>query len=218
MKLNSNLFLRAVVNSNEVDWIASPAPGVWRKPLERDGDEVARLTSIVRYDPGCAFPEHEHGGGEEFFVLEGTFEDEFGVYPAGTFVKNPVGTKHSPRSSQGCTILVKLRHMDPEDQTPVVINTSQGSWEHSMFPGVQTMHLDSFKSRRTFLMQWQPGSSYSFHRHVGGEEIFVLEGTLQDELGVYPAGTWFRNPDGSLHKPYSAEGCVILARTGHLFS
>src|SRR3546814_13410513 len=58
--------------------------GVWRKPLERDGDEVARLTSIVRYDPGCAFPEHEHGGGEEFFVLEGTFEDEFGAYPAGT--------------------------------------------------------------------------------------------------------------------------------------
>ena len=90
MKLNADLSQRAVVNSNNVEWIPSPAPGVWRKPLERDGDEVARLTSIVRYDPGCAFPEHEHGGGEEFFVLEGTFEDEFGAYPAGTFVKNPV--------------------------------------------------------------------------------------------------------------------------------
>ena len=128
MKLNADLSQRAVVNSNNVDWVASPAPGVWRKPLERDGDEVARLTSIVRYDPGCAFPEHEHGGGEEFFVLEGTFEDEFGAYPAGTFVKNPVGTKHSPKSTEGCTILVKLRHMRPEDQTPVVIDTHQAEW------------------------------------------------------------------------------------------
>lgn len=216
MKLHADLFQRAVVNSNEIEWVASPASGVWRKPLERDGEEVARLTSIVRYDPGCAFPEHEHGGGEEFFVLEGTFEDEFGSYPAGTFVKNPVGTKHAPRSTQGCTILVKLRHMDPDDQTPVVVNTAESSWEYSMYPGVQTMHLDAFKSRKTFLMKWQPGSSFSFHRHAGGEEIFVLDGTLEDELGKYPAGTWLRNPDGSLHKPFSTQGCLILARTGHL--
>ena len=216
MKLNADLSQRAVVNSNNVDWVASPAPVVWRKPLERDGDEVARLTSIVRYDAGCSFPEHEHGGGEEFFVLEGTFEDEFGVYPKGTYVKNPVGTKHSPRSNNGCILWVKLRHMHPDDQQSVVINTVEGPWENTLFPGVQICRLDRFLTTDTFLLKWSPGATYAFHRHSGGEEIFVLEGTLQDELGVYPAGTWTRNPDGSFHKPFSPDGCLILAKIGHL--
>ncbi|MEB3358027.1 MAG: cupin domain-containing protein [Synechococcales bacterium] len=56
--------------------------------LERDGDEVARATSIVRYAPGSHFSPHVHGGGEEFFVLEGVFADESGDYPAGTYVRN----------------------------------------------------------------------------------------------------------------------------------
>ena len=216
MKLNADLSQRAVVNSNNVDWVASPAPGVWRKPLERDGDEVARLTSIVRYDPGCAFPEHEHGGGEEFFVLEGTFEDEFGAYPAGTFVKNPVGTKHSPKSTEGCTILVKLRHMRPEDQTPVVIDTHQAEWRQGLVPGLKVMPLDSFETRHTALVKWAPETYFNMHRHMGGEEIFVLEGVFSDEHGDYPAGTWIRSPHASVHTPFSKSGCTILVRTGHL--
>ena len=216
MKLNADLSQRAVVNSNHVEWVASPAAGVWRKPLERDGDEVARLTSIVRYDPGCSFPEHEHGGGEEFFVLEGTFEDENGAYPAGTFVKNPVGTKHSPKSTTGCTILVKLRHMRKEDQVPLVINTHKAQWRQGLVPGLTVMPLDSFETRHTALVRWAPETYFNRHQHWGGEEIFVLEGVFSDENGDYPAGTWIRSPHASAHTPFSKPGCLILVRTGHL--
>jgi hypothetical protein len=66
-------------------------PGVERMMLDRIGDEVARATSLVRYAPNSTFSPHVHGGGEEFFVLEGEFGDEHRTYPAGTYVRNPIG-------------------------------------------------------------------------------------------------------------------------------
>jgi anti-sigma factor ChrR (cupin superfamily) len=109
MKINADLSERAVVHSDQLPWIDSPLPGVQRRMLERDGGEVARATSIVRYAPNSRFDPHTHGGGEEFLVLEGVFSDEHGDYGPGMYVRNPPGSRHTPRSADGCTILVKLR-------------------------------------------------------------------------------------------------------------
>ena len=57
--------------------------------LDRIGDEVARATSIVRYAPHSHFSPHTHGGGEEFLVLDGVFQDEHGDYPAGHLCPQP---------------------------------------------------------------------------------------------------------------------------------
>ena len=76
MKLNADLGERAAVDSNALPWVPSPLPGVDRRMLERDGIEVARATSLVRYAPGSAFSRHSHALGEEFLVIEGTFSDE----------------------------------------------------------------------------------------------------------------------------------------------
>ena len=73
MKLHADFSKRVEINTNEMEWIASPAGGVDRKMLGRIGDEKARATSIVRYAADSAFPEHEHQLGEEFYVLEGVF-------------------------------------------------------------------------------------------------------------------------------------------------
>ena len=101
--------------------MASLAPaGGQRVYLDRDGDEVAVATSIVRYAAGANFDPHGHALGEEFLVLEGVFSDEHGDYPAGTYVRNPPGTKHTPRSDPGCVIWVKLRQMDLAHQLHLV--------------------------------------------------------------------------------------------------
>jgi hypothetical protein len=92
--------------------------------LDRIGDEVARATSIVRYAPHSRFSAHTHGGGEEFLVLDGVFQDEHGDYPAGTYIRNPPTSSHTPGSKPGCTIFVKLWQFDPDDRTPVRIDTS----------------------------------------------------------------------------------------------
>jgi len=63
MHLNADFSQRAVVCFDESEWVASPMPGVQRRMLDRIGDEVARATSIVRFDPGSAFSPHTHDGG-----------------------------------------------------------------------------------------------------------------------------------------------------------
>jgi anti-sigma factor ChrR (cupin superfamily) len=97
--------------TTELPWSPSPLPGVERRLLDRSGGEVARATSIVRYAPGSSFAAHSHGGGEEILVLDGTFSDETGDHPAGTYLRNPPASVHSPWSDQGCTIWVKTGHL-----------------------------------------------------------------------------------------------------------
>lgn len=216
MKLHADFSQRVVVSSPDLPWVDSPIPGVQRRMLERDGAEVARATSIVRYAPGSAFSVHTHGGGEEFFVLDGVFSDEAGDYPAGTYIRNPVGSTHTPSSQEGCTILVKLWQMQPDDQQRVAIDTLKAPWMPGLVKGLQVMPLHTCGTENVALVQWAPGTYFQRHTHWGGEEIFVLEGVFEDELGAYPKGTWLRSPHGSTHTPFSREGCTIYVKTGHL--
>ena len=119
-RLNDDPALRAIMHGARLPWIASPLPGVERRPLYRLGAEQARATSLVRYAPGSHFSAHQHLCGEEFLVLEGVFEDEHGRYPAGSYVRNPPGSRHTPGASEGCMIFVRLRQFHPEDPEQVV--------------------------------------------------------------------------------------------------
>lgn len=99
MKINADLDQRAVVYSDELPWVDLPLPGVQRRMLERDGEEVARATSVVRYAPHSSFSPHTHDAGEEFIVLEGVFSDEHGDFGPGMYLRNPPGSRHTPRSA-----------------------------------------------------------------------------------------------------------------------
>ena len=96
MEINSDFARRAVVHAAALPWVASPIAGVERRMLDRVGDEVARATTIVRYAPESLFSPHVHSGGEEFFVLEGVFQDEHGDFPAGSYIRNPPQSRHTP--------------------------------------------------------------------------------------------------------------------------
>ena len=106
---------RVVVPTYELPWLPSPQAGIDRRLLDRVGGEVARATSLVRYAPASRFPAHEHGFGEEFLVLDGVFSDEHGDYPKGTYVRNPPGSRHMPKTGPGCVIFVKLQQMQLDE-------------------------------------------------------------------------------------------------------
>ena len=216
MQLYADLRRRAVVDTNFVPWVASPSPGVERRMLERDGDEVARATSLVRYAPGSSFAAHRHDRGEEFLVLEGVFQDEAGRYPAGTWVLNPPGSVHAPYTEEGCTLFVKLRHLGEEPLERCVVDTRTEPWSPGLVAGLSVLPLAAHGTVHTALVRWAPGTRFRPHVHVGGEEIFVIEGVFEDEHGRYPQGSWLRSPHLSSHQPFSTEGCTILVKTGHL--
>jgi anti-sigma factor ChrR (cupin superfamily) len=215
-RLHADFRQRFVIRPADYRWVPSPLPGVERMMLDRLGAETGRATSLVRYAPGSSFREHLHDGGEEFLVLAGTFSDEHGDYPAGTYVRNPVGSRHAPFSREGCTIFVKLHQSDAEDRERVVINRHTAPWRQGLVPGLSVLPLHEFGTEHAALVRWAPGTRFTPHRHWGGEEILVLEGVFEDEHGRYPAGSWLRSPHLSMHAPFSEEGCLIWVKTGHL--
>lgn len=216
LQLNADPSQRCVVDSHSLPWLASPLPQVQRRLLERDGGEVARATSVVRYAPGARFSEHGHALGEEILVLDGTLSDEAGHYGPGTYLKNPPGSRHAPFSEGGCTLFVKLRHLDPADTKRVVVDSHRTPWRPGLVSGLTVLPLAEFGTQHTALVRWAAGTFFSPHRHWGGEEIFVVDGVFSDEHGHYPAGSWLRSPHLSQHQPFSREGCTIFVKTGHL--
>lgn len=206
---------RVVIETAALAWQASPMQGVWRKRLARADYESGHATSLVRYDAGSHFKMHEHPGGEEILVLDGVFSDETGDYGPGSYLRNPAGTRHAPFSRDGCTLLVKLHQFAAGDTETVRINTQQTPWLPG-HGGLQVMPLHSFEGEHTALVRWPAGEIFQPHRHWGGEEIFVLQGTFCDEHGRYPTATWLRSPHLSQHQPFVEEETIIFVKTGHL--
>ncbi len=213
--INMNFERRVVIDTNVEEWLASPLSGVWRKPLAREDAERGHATSLVRYDAGASFSFHEHPLGEEILVLSGTFSDETGDYPAGSYFRNPEGFSHAPFSTYGCVLLVKLHQFKPGDDQHICIDTNSAQWSPGI-GGLQIMPLHSFEGESTALVRWPAGEKFQPHRHWGGEEIYVIKGEFIDEHGRYPQGSWIRSPHLSLHAPYVEQETIILVKTGHL--
>lgn len=77
-------------------------------PLSAFGTEG---TALVHWPAGERFVPHQHMGGEEILVLSGTFLDEHGEYPAGTWIRSPHMSRHHPYVEEETVILVKTGHL-----------------------------------------------------------------------------------------------------------
>ncbi|MGA7595107.1 MAG: cupin domain-containing protein [Gallionella sp.] len=99
---------RIVVDSATMPWYQGLVDGLSVMPLSEFG---TRHTALVRWAPGTRFNPHRHYGGEEIYVLDGVFEDEYGRYPAGSWLRSPHLSAHCPYSIEGCTIFVKTGHL-----------------------------------------------------------------------------------------------------------
>lgn len=97
-----------VVDVSHRPWRQGLVAGLSVMPLS---DYKGEHSALVRWQPGTVFSAHRHWGGEEIYVLDGVFEDEFGRYPKGTWLRNPHMSQHSPFSREGCTIFVKVGHL-----------------------------------------------------------------------------------------------------------
>ncbi len=78
------------------------------KSLHSMGNEG---TALVHWPAGERFIPHQHWGGEEIFVLSGTFRDEHGTYPKGTWIRSPHLSTHYPFVDEETLILVKTGHL-----------------------------------------------------------------------------------------------------------
>ena len=216
MELNADFSVLAAAHARGREWIPSPMPGVERWMLDRIGGEVARATSIVRYAAQSRFSAHTHTGGEEFLVLEGVFSDETGDYGPGSYVRNPPGTQHAPRSEPGCTIFVKLWQFDLEDQEPVAVDTAKLHFVRSEDrTHVETKELFARPDERVRIERWAPHSAIPLRSRNGFEALVLSGGFALDES--FARHSWLRVPPGvEVVAKTDPTGALLWIKEGHL--
>ncbi len=217
MELNADFSQRVVMHSDELEWVDSPMKGVQRKMLDRIGDEVARATTIVRYAPDSHFSPHVHTGGEEFIVLEGVFQDEHGDFPVGSYVRNPPESSHTPGSTPGCVIFVKLWQFDLADRTPIRIEMDQIEMTPNDERPEATVYPLFQDSRETVRMElWEANSEISLDTR-GGVEILVLKGDFSEKGDHFRKHSWLRLPHSYDFRAKSGHhGSKVWIKSGHL--
>jgi ChrR Cupin-like domain len=217
MELNADFSQRVAVHAARLAWEPSPMMGVERRMLDRIGDELARATSIVRYAPHSRFSAHTHGGGEEFLVLEGVFQDEHGDYPAGAYVRNPPASRHTPGSESGSVIFVKLWQFAPDDRRRVRLDTGKLQFVPvAERTGVEIMPLFQDRLEEVRLERWAPNARIELTA-PGGIELLVLDGRFTEANEEFAIQSWLRLPPATtLLAKAAAGGCRLWMKTGHL--
>ncbi|MCU7931825.1 MAG: cupin domain-containing protein [Candidatus Thiodiazotropha sp. (ex Codakia rugifera)] len=215
-EINSDLAIPVQSDTSLLSWEASPALGVQRKRLELIGRNLPQLTTLVRFAPGSKFTAHTHDGGEEFLVLTGIFSDASGDYGAGSYIRNPPGTRHAPFTRDGCTILVKLRQFQPGDNRQCSINTGQvdvNLW-HEELPGINALLLHNYRDEQVQLLRLLPHLFLTAYNFYTGVEIFVIEGRVCIDQSDMRAGCWLRFPLATRLKLQTEGGCLLYVKQG----
>ena len=217
MEINADFDRRVVVHARMLPWLPSPIPGVERRMLDRIGGEVARATTIVRYAAQSKFSAHVHTGGEEFIVLDGVFQDERGDYAAGSYIRNPPQSMHTPGSAAGCTIFVKLWQFDLADRQHVRIDTNSLQLEPTFGrPGARAYLLFEDARETVQLAEWDCNAAITMDLPEGGE-FLVLKGSFQKGSDILQEHSWLRIPKGgSLDAKAGPEGARVWVKTRHL--
>ena len=145
------------------------------------------------------------------------FSDEHGDFPAGSYIRNPPTSRHTPGSAPGCTILVKLHQFDPADRTHVRVATNRlRAVQDATRPGVRVTPLFTDDREDVRIEDWAPGAAISL-AVPGGLEAFVLDGGFTEGGDTLAARDWLRLPSGShLTAQTGAAGARVWIKTGHL--
>jgi hypothetical protein len=151
-------------------------------------------------------------------VLDGVFQDEAGNYPAGSYIRNPPTSRHTPGSRSGCTIFVKLWQFDPDDRLEIRIDTHDHPWTTDRDrAGVEYIALYADASEDVRLERWATHAEVILPELRGGLELLVLEGSMVEGGETFTAQSWLRLPAGApLHARSGPEGCRLWLKSGHL--
>lgn len=209
--LNMDRRQAVCVRPGDQPWLDAPQAPVRRWPLEREAPESGEVTSLVEYLPGAQFPQHRHPHGEEILVLSGVFSDESGDYPAGSYLRSPAGSRHSPFSQPGCVLFVKLNQFAEQDTATVRLLPQQLCWQ-TLSPGLERADLHLFAAEHSALWRSTSAMPVPLPEHARGE-ILVLEGSLMLADEVLPAGSWLRLPGFDQVPLSTAEATVLLVKT-----
>lgn len=172
-----------------------------------DSPHWAALQTLAAHE-SCAFLA---GYRHDIYVVFGSLIIDTQRFSVGSFVSRG-STCHITAGEEGVSFFY-YRDRNPSGNES--ISRDELGWYAGQRAGISVAQL-SLVHHSLSLVHWQPGTRTGSHSHSCGEEIFVLEGELCDELGCYSAGSWLRFYPGQRHSPYTQTTALILLRNGHL--
>ena len=98
-----------------------------------------------------------------------------------------------------------------------MFDLSSVPWRATRHRGIHlhVLRRDEATGDTTVLIRMEPGCSYPAHRHVGLEEVLILQGGYRDQKATHRAGDYILNEAGSAHRPTAledtGEDCIMLA-------
>ncbi|WP_369919548.1 cupin domain-containing protein [Marinomonas polaris] len=210
--LNMDFAQTVFMDTDKINWIASPMSGVYRKPLAREEAERGHATSLVRYEAGSVFRPHPHPLGEEILVLNGVFSDEKGDFKAGSYFRNPPGSSHAPHSRDGCFLLVKLHQFQVSDLNQIYIDTPN-IWSSQKS---EVVPLYEFGAERVWFVRIQNGEDILSELDLATSvELFIISGQAEYEDLQMASGAWLREPSFRLDHWVVPSNCFIWLKSGH---
>ena len=204
--MNSDYDKKALINTDDESWVKTDFEGISKKILAlKDNEE----TSLIKLEKNSILNNTSQINSVEILVLEGTYSNEFGDFPEGTYLRFEKEDEVLVKAKENCVIFRKTNHFSNSQN--ININTKTTSWLLGQ-GNLEVMPL----AEQTALVKWPKNERFLPHKHWGGEEIFVLNGIFMDEYGEYPKNTWIRSPHLSEHYPFVNEETIIFVKTGHI--
>jgi hypothetical protein len=215
-ELNADFTVRALLRPADLPWQSTAMKGIEFKLLEACVAPYPRRTLLLKCEPGSDITQYEQYSEVEFIVLEGSVSDDKNQYSVGTYVRNPLGTSQA-HSKLGCVLFVKLSQIHIQDQGSRTIDTTDSSqWLPGLVDHTQVYPLHMWETECVLLMRWDKQARFKPSIAPQGEEILVIQGELRDHTGVFPTGSWIRNPVKTWQSWEGSAGTLIYYKRGHL--
>ena len=228
--LHDDMSVRVVGLPDDADWRPTRHAGLEMRVLERLGGDAPRISAQLRLAAGASSAALGHEAGLELLVQRGEIEALDSVWPAGLYVRLPVGgaerldrlvlgADDDADASPGALLYVASGHIAAEDTEQRRIDTREESrWLPGPVTGTEVQPLHGHGSANVMLIRWRGAVAFRPRLDPLGEEVLVLRGCLHDAGGDYPAGSWIRNPVPAWQSWSGDPGTLIHYKSGHFAS
>lgn len=225
---NADIDLRAQMHAESAVWQPTKLAGLSLCVLEYMNGAYPRMTALAKLDPqstGVTVPATEL----ELLVQHGIIADDNTEYLHPYYLRQPQelsgsnqnvtlhpGSRNAPPNETQLEFYIATGQLAATDTERRCINLADNSlWLPGPVEHTEVMPLHMHNGANSMLVRWLESVTFRPRLDPLGEEVVVISGTLADELGTYPAGSWIRNPVASWQAWGGLSGTVIYYKNGH---
>ena len=98
----------SLMNWNALKEEGIDTAGIFVKILRFDEKQQRPPTIILKFEAGAKYPYHNHPGGEEIFIIDGSCIIGDTTLKKGDYLYTPPDFKHAVKTDTGCTLLLVI--------------------------------------------------------------------------------------------------------------